>query len=255
VGKLANLAAVKSAKAESFVYIPPDKAFGAALILVKPQMNFATPAPTVIHTPILASVLRGLRRAAPNARIMLTESVNPPHNTLAIFEAHGVQPLMDQEMRAAPLEELILKQYPNPAPHQYPTLLAPAYLEDYDCVISVSTLKQVQHPTGTLVLGGVHNLTGFLPRTKYPRDDALLQGTLYEPDPLATLREVYATFAPHIDGSVLDLTALYRSDTRQTDRLDTSQPFGQVVWGDDLLAVETIACQLTGMAMPNYTYI
>jgi hypothetical protein len=100
---------VSSASAGSFVYLPPDAAFGAARTLVVTTASQST----------LRAILRGLRRATPVGRIVV------------IAEPDSVADLLDREMRAAPLSEFIMADYDG--------LSAPAYFADYDCCIVAGT--------------------------------------------------------------------------------------------------------------------
>lgn len=246
MGKLAQLASVKSTKHESFVYTPPERAFGAGRILVKPSLGYAIKHPTTVSLPVLASVLRGLRRAAPLARILIVESVVAPKTAPEVFEFHKISGILDDEMRVAGMENLLLQEYPNtsPAPVQFERMTAPEYLAEFDCIISVSAFKKTIVNHAPQISASLKNLYGFFPPNLYPAQK------LHAPEVLA---DIYFTIGQYIHGAVVDLTAKYVSPDERLDRSrGVSIPVGQVVWGDDLLAVDEAACRLAHEPIPDY---
>ena len=70
MGKLKDLASVKVAQCSSFVYTPPDAAFGALRTLIKIDAK-------TVGLDTLGSVLRGLRRVNPLGRIVLVDRFGP----------------------------------------------------------------------------------------------------------------------------------------------------------------------------------
>lgn len=255
VGKLAQLAAVKTARVEAFVYIPPAAAFGAGRILVKPNLGYAAPPPAVVSLPVLAAVLRGLRRAAPAARIVIIEGVCSDRPLLEIAEKHGLHTIMDDNTLVGDAETLTMQEYPNrlPQPVKYASMTAPAYLADFDCVISVGAFKRTLLHGQPLISAALKNLYGLFPRQVYRGRSPHARGQLHVPSVPEVLKDIYFCIGQHIDGAVVDLTAKYVSPDERPDRVrEVAVPVGQVVWGDDLLAVDETACRVAGEPVPDY---
>lgn len=255
MGKLADLAAVKVASSEHFTYIPPDSAFGAGRILVKPNLGYAAPPPATVSLPVLVQVLRGLRRASPKARILIVEGAAGKTPVEEIFEKSGIQGVLDEEMRAAPMSQLLNKDYPNrsPQPVKYEAMHAPEYLEEFDCVISVGAFKKTMLNGEPLISASLKNLYGFFPPERYSARNPDARGKLHRPSVPLVLQDIYFSIGHHIDGAVVDLTEKYVSPDERADRVrDVAQPVGKVVWGDDMLAVDEMACQLAGEEAASY---
>jgi uncharacterized protein (DUF362 family) len=253
VGKLAHLAAVKHAKAESFVYAPPLAAFDATRILVKPGLGHPAAPPETVSVPVLGAVLRGLRRANPGARIVIVTGASTGITVEQIFTQGGVLDLLDDNMRAADADAVGLREYPNllQKPFKYTTMLAPAYIGDYDCRISVASFKRTMGDGQPIVAAALKNLFGLFPRAHYAQPGKHFRSELYRPDVADVLKDVYFTIGHLFDGAVMDLSATPGSDERQPAQGE-SVPVGQVVWGDDLLAVDEAAYRLAGEPVAGY---
>jgi hypothetical protein len=217
MGKLAQLAAVKSARTDSFVYVPADAAYKAARILLRVNLGLAVGAPPAASLEVLATVLRGLRRASPLGRILIIDHICPSSAAERVFERLGLAERLDEEMRFAPSDGLLTKPY-GP-------LQAPAYLDEFDCVVSLTGWGM----EGGQVRGALDSLYG-LARC----DDPYPRG-----EDEARHQVVYDHLAPHIDDWIVELP---RAPKRE----------GQVVWGRDGLAVEEAACRLAGVPAPPY---
>ncbi|MEO1291175.1 MAG: DUF362 domain-containing protein, partial [Chloroflexota bacterium] len=139
MGKLKDLASVKSTNAESFAYLPPDTAFDAMRILVKPHLGYLAQPPATVSMNVLGAVLRGLRRASPLGRIVIMEGVNVDRPAREVFHQLGVTQLLDHEMRLTDTDNLVMFDYANtsPVPKLYETMTASEYIKDYDCVVSI----------------------------------------------------------------------------------------------------------------------
>lgn len=255
MGKLANLASVKTANSSSFVYTPPDAAFGAARILVKPNMGYTAKPPATVSMPVLTAVLRGLRRASPRGRILIVEGTCSDIRAETIFEQRGLYDVLDDEMRAADMSALITKSHSNtsPKPVKYKTMTAPEYLEEFDCVISVGAFKRTILNEKPLISASLKNLYGFFPPEIYHGRNPHARGQLHQPSVSLVLQDIYFTIGHHIDGAVVDLTEKYSSPDWRPDRVrNVSTTVGKVVWGDDMLLVDETACQLAGEDVPDY---
>lgn len=255
MGKLKDLAMVQSATPDAFAYFPPDTAFDAARILVKPNLGYPVAPPATVSMPVLKAVLKGLRRASPLGRIVIMEGVTSDVSAEDIFEQLGVTKLLDREMRLTSAEDLIMHDYPNllPEPVKYTHMTAPEYIKDYDCVISVGAFKRTMLHDKPLISASLKNLYGVFPREKYYSRSKKSRGQLHLPSVDDILKDVYFTVGHHFDGAVVDLTEKYVSPDWRPDRVrDVAQPVGKVVWGDDLLAVDEVACQLADEPVPNY---
>jgi len=255
MGKLKDLASVKTANSESFAYVPPDAAFGAARILVKPNLGYPVASPATVSLPVLDAVLRGLRRASPLGRIVIMEGVTSNESAEAIFEKLGVTDLLDKEMRLTSAEDLIMHDFPNISPEivKFETMTAPGYIKDYDCVISVGAFKRTMLNDQPLISASLKNLYGVFPRELYHARSKKSRGQLHRPSVGEVLRDVYFTVGHHFHGAVVDLTQKYVSPDWKPDRVqNVAHDVGKVVWGDDLLAVDEVACQTAGEDVPDY---
>lgn len=223
MGKLKDLASVKSTNASSFAYLPPDSAFDAMRILVKADLKR-------VSSGVLGAVLRGLRRASPMGRIVVIDAVSPDKEAQVEFEKLGVMSLLDREMRITDTDNLIMHEYPNRLIESlnYSSMTASEYIKDYDCVISLSAFVK-EDDENAQILATLGNLIGIFPQRKYQQ--AFEQIKI---DDLLT--DIYFTIGQYIDGAVLD----------------HSQAIGKVIWGDDLLAVDEVACQLAEEPVPDY---
>jgi uncharacterized protein (DUF362 family) len=253
VGKLANPATVKTARTESFVYTPPPEAFGAARILVKPALGYPAGPPVTVSMPVLGAVLRGLRRANPHARIVIIEGVCTEVGVEEVFWRSGLLQLLDDNMRAADAERINLVEYPNllAAPVKYPSMLAPAYIGDYECCISVSAFKRTAVSGQPLISASLKNLYGLFPREHYAGRSPHYRGELHQPSVPEILQDIYFTVGHRFHGAVVDLTEKFVSPDWQPDQGE-AVPVGQVVWGEDLLAVDEAACRLAGEEPASY---
>jgi hypothetical protein len=216
MGKLKNLATISTSKPETFVYTPPASAYEALRILVKVNLNKTT----YVNNYILDSVLRGLRRVNTLARIVVIDSFESEESAQQTFHQCGVDELLDQEMRAAAAEIItpFIFQNINPEPLIFGEVNAPKYIYDYDCCISVSGFKPDEPFTG-----GLHNLVNLI-----PKDHAQ---TLSD----ALLTDIYFTIGHHFDGSVLAVDHA-----------------NQVIWGDDMIAVDESAYRTAGREIAPY---
>lgn len=247
---------VSTAKVESFVYMPPPAAFGAQLILVKPNLGYPLPAPITVSIPVLGAVLRGLRRASPHGRIVITEGVADEQSAERIFKQLGVLDLLDDNMRIADAESLLMTEYKNIAPNpvRFPTMTAPKYIGDYDCCISVGTFKRTILKDQPLISASLKNLYGVFPREKYHGRSQNLRGQLHRPSVGEVLQDVYFTVGRYFHGAVVDLTHKLVSPN-ESPRDGEAVPIGQVVWGNDLLAVDEMACKIGGEPTPDYIHM
>jgi hypothetical protein len=250
MGKLKDLAAVKSTAAASFAYLPPDKAINADLILVVADIAYPLPHPVTVSQSVLGAVLRGLRRASPTGRIVLVGGIAVDTPVQAVFGELGIPEMLDREMRYADTEELLDDKFSNKLkqPFKFAELVAPGYLHSYDCVINLSTLKRTSQIAGASLL----NLFSLMPRRIYSRQSEQVRGQLFEPDPADSLKDVYFTLGEHIDGVVIDLTEKYLSADARFDHADKGQAVGQVLWGEDMLALDEAAFRIAGEEVPPY---
>ena len=241
MGKLKDLASVKSTNASNFAYLPPDSAFDAMRILVKPHLDYSSENPARVSLDILGAVLRGLRRATPLGRIVVMDGIIDEKGVEAVFEELGIISLLDKEMRITDSDNLIMLNYPNRLsdPIIYPSMTASGYIREYDCVISLGAFKRTTQNDKVEISASLHNLMGIFPQEKYQADFASANI-----DDLLT--DIYFTIGHHIDGAVIDLSQKYLGDD------NTAYPVGRVVWGDDLLAVDEVACQLADEPVPDY---
>lgn len=253
MGKLANLTSVRTADVESFAYQPPHAAYDATRILVKPNLGYPSGPPVTVNPAVLGAVLRGLRRASPMARILVMEGACSKVSVHEIFEQHGIADLLDDNMRLADAEEIPAVSYPNtsPQPVKYQTMMAPGYLGEYDCCISVGTFKRTVLKGEPLISASLKNLYGVFPREHYRGRSPYARGQLHRPGVPEVLRDIYFTVGHLFHGAVVDLTHKLVNDDYQPDQGEAVS-VGKVVWGDDLLAVDETACRVAGEPVPGY---
>ena len=255
MAKLLDLTTVKTASSDAFVYTPPPAAFGAARILVKPNLGYPVGPPATISNAVLQEVLQGLRRASPYGRILIIEGTCSPISAMEVFESRGIPDMLDAEMRVADAEDLIMQDFPNrlDKPVRYATMKAPAYIEEFDCKISIGAFKRTILNDKPLISASLKNLYGLFPRESYSSRSPHARGQLHRPSVGEILQDVYFTVGLHFDGAVVDLTQKYLSPDWRPDRQrGVAHPVGKVVWGDDLIAVDSAACRVAGEAEADY---
>lgn len=218
MGKLQDLATVKTAKRRSFVYTPPDAAFGAGRILLKVDTS-------AVSRDVVAAALRGLRRVNPLARIVIIDRVP----TLEAFVTAGISDLLDDEMREARVDDLLMKNYRNhaPTPLRYVTMTAPVYIDEYDCVIGISALQ---------VSGAsLANWAGVFTEARALQDEGTQRIAFQGLQEDNILQDVFFTIGQFIHGAIVEVG--------QIDR---------ILWGDNLLAVDEAAYRAAAMPVPAY---
>lgn len=248
-----RIATVSHAKTDSFVYVPPPQAYGATRILVKPNLGYPYPPPVTVSMTVLGAVLRGLRRASPLARIVIMEGVADAQSAERIFKQMGVLDLLDDNMRVADAESLIMTEYDNlsPKPARFKTMTAPAYIGEYDCCITVGTFKRTILKDQPLISASLKNLYGVFPREAYKGRSPNFRGQLHRPSVPEVLQDIYFSVGRYFHGAVVDLShKLVSAD--ESPIQGEHIPIGQVVWGDDILAVDEMACKLAGEPTPDY---
>lgn len=216
MGKLKDLSTISTSKPETFVYTPPPAAYEALRILVKVNLNMTT----YVNNYILDAVLRGLRRVNTLARIVVIDSFASEQVAQQTFHQCGVDELLDQDMRAAAAEIITPFVFDNinPEPLVFGDVVAPKYIYDYDCCISVSSFKADEPFTG-----GLHNLVNLIPKD--------LTQTVSD----ALLTDIYFTVGRHFHGSVITLDS-----------------HNQVIWGDDLVTVDETAYRVSEQTVAPY---
>jgi hypothetical protein len=226
MGKLAQLASVTSASLDHFVFVPPTAAMKAARILVLANLGYAPMAAPALNWGTLAAVLRGLRRASPLGRILIVDRVCPASSAEAIFQRIGLSEALDPEMRVAPVDALLRRDYPVPlkSPVTASSFSLPEYLSEFDCVLLIGTAEAA----GGAFKGSVSMLAHLLPCESAP---------LATDDPRC-YRDLYHTVAPHIDAAVLEVR-LSRDETR-------------ILTGSHLPALDETACRLLKQPVAEY---
>ncbi|NJL49819.1 MAG: DUF362 domain-containing protein [Leptolyngbyaceae cyanobacterium SM2_5_2] len=244
---------VHTASSEGFIYTPPAAAQGASRILLKPNLGYPVGPPATVSLAVLGQVLQGLRRASPKAEIFIVEGVCSKAAFATIMAKHGVHQLLDEGMHLCDADTLELAEYPNRAvqPVRFATLWAPKLLQEVDCCLSVSAFKRTQLKGEPLISASLKNLYGLFPRAKYKARSVNSRGQLHRPSVPLVLQDVYFTLGHFFQGGVVDCTEKFVSYDWQPDR-GSAVPIGQVIWGDDLLAVDKMACTVGQEAIPSY---
>lgn len=248
-----DLLTVKNARSDMFAYVPPLAAFEAPRILVKPNLGYPKSAPVTVSMKVLGAVLAGLRRANPGGRIVIVEGACSPKPMAELFKRSGLLDLLDDNMRVVDAEELPMRDYENlsPEPVKYRTMRAPALLGEYECLISVGAFKRTTLKDAPLISASLKNLYGLFPRDFYHGRSPNARAQLHTPSVPEVLQDIYFTIGHLFDGGVVDLDQKFISRDHRPD-VGEAVPIGQVVWGDDLLAVDEIACKVGGEPTASY---
>lgn len=235
-----------------FIYQPPVKANNVKRILVKPNLGYPVAPPVTVSMKVLGAVLQGLRRASPNAEILVVEGVCSNVSLPDIATRLGVYPLFDEGMQLLDADELPLKEYPNlsPLPMRFKSMLAPDILEEVDCRISLGALKRT-FLNAPLISASLKNLYGLFPRAHYKARSAKSRGQLHRPSVPQVLQDVYFCIGHLFDGAVVDGTLKFISNDWKPDK-GKAVELGKVFFGDDMLAVDRTACEVGSEPIPEY---
>ncbi|MGG6240478.1 DUF362 domain-containing protein [Nodosilinea sp. AN01ver1] len=247
------LGSVVTTPSDRFQYTPPAATHQARRILVKPNLGYPVGPPATVSLAVLGEVIRGLQTHSPRAEIFIVEGVCSKVAFETIMAKLGVHELLCDRVHLLNADELELAEYPNrsPSPVRFKTMWAPKLLQEVDCCLSVSAFKRTQLKGEPLISASLKNLYGLFPRAKYKARSASSRGQLHRPSVPLVLQDVYYTLGPYFAGGVVDCTQKFVSRDWQPDRGD-SVPIGQVIYGDNLLAVDRAACQAGQEAIPNY---
>ncbi|WP_121968518.1 DUF362 domain-containing protein [Leptolyngbya sp. BC1307] len=239
--------------AADFIYTPPETAKDALRILVKPNLGYPVGPPVTVSMAVLSKVLAGLRQANPTAEILIVEGVCSKVSLADIAERHGLPHLLTEGIRLLNADELDCVEYPNqsPAPVRFKTMLAPKLLQEVDCRISVGAFKKTHLKGSSLISASLKNLYGLFPRAKYKARSPNSRGQLHRPSVPLVLQDIYFTIGHLFDGGVVDCTQKFVSPDWKPDKGKTID-IGQIIWGDDLLAVDRMACQVGNEAEADY---
>ncbi len=238
---------------ELFVYQPPASAHNAQHILVKPNLGYPVAAPVTVSIGVLGKVLQALRQFSPNAKISIVEGVCSPVSLHNIAGKHGVYALLDAGMELIDADTLPLIEYPNrsPTPVRFPTMWAPALLQEVDCRITIGTFKRTILKDQPLISASLKNLYGLFPRSKYHARSLNSRGQLHIPSVPKILQDVYFCIGHLFDGSVVDADLRLVSPDWKPDK-GKKIKFGQIFAGIDMIAVDRAACIATGETIPDY---
>lgn len=245
---------IQVSPSQTFRYSAPAAARRASRILVKPNLGYPRPHPVTVSVSVLAEILRALREANPGAEILVLEGVCSKEPLDEIAARRGVPALLDDGMRLLDADALPLTEYPNlaEAPTRFKTMLAPSLLREVDCRISVGTFKRTELNGSSLISASLKNLYGLFPRARYKGRSPKSRGQLHRPSVPGVLHDIYHCVGHLFEAGVVDGTERYVSPDWKPDRARAAVPFGKIIWGDDLLAVDARACTEAGEAVPDY---
>jgi uncharacterized protein (DUF362 family) len=228
---------------EDFTYSPPAAAYRAQRILVKPNLGYPYPPPVTVSMPVLARVLKELRRAAPAAEILIVEGVCHARPAAEIATVLGLTPLLDEQVRFLDADALPERRYGS--------LWAPALLSEVDCRISVAAYKRTVLNHRVLISASLKNLYGLFSRARYRARSPHSRGLLHRPDIHRRLVEVQREIGTLFDGAVVDLRLKFESADWRPDR-GRAIEIGEVVSGGNLVATDILACARAGDPLPDY---
>lgn len=244
---------VNIARTEDFIYSPPEAARGAERILVKPNLGYPVGPPVTVSMNVLGTVIAGLREASPSAEILIVEGVCSKLPLANIVEKNGLKALLTEGVRLLDADELTCVEYENtaPTPVSFQTMLAPKLLREVDCRISVGAFKKTSLKGRELISASLKNLYGLFPREKYKARSSHSRGQLHRPSVPLVLQDVYFSIGHLFDGGVVDCDRKFISHDWRPDTGNSFQ-IGEVIWGEDLLAVDEKACQVGQEPIANY---
>lgn len=250
---MSDATTVYAATTELFQYEPPKAAYGAARILVKPNLGYPVGSPVTVSMGVLDAVLHGLRRVNPTAEILIVEGVCSAVSLTDIASRNGLYNLLDAGMQLLDADQLPLQDYPNlsPQPVRFQFMTAPALLSEVDCCISFGAFKRTILKDQPLISASLKNLYGLFPRAKYKARSANSRGQLHRPSVPLVLQDVYFSIGHLFHGAVVDGDRKFISRDWKPDKGE-SVPLGQVFWGDDILSVDRRACEVGNEATPSY---
>lgn len=243
---------VKVVATSDFIYQPPKAAINCQRILLKPNLGYPVAAPVTVSMGVLGTVLQGLRKASPNAEILVVEGVCSSVSLADIASRLGVYSLLDEGMQLLDADELPLKEYPNlsPSPVRFKSMFAPQILEEVDCRISLGAFKRTILKT-PLISASLKNLYGLFPRARYKARSEKSRGQLHRPSVPQVLQDVYFTIGHLFDGGVVDGNLKFISKDWQPDKGQAVE-LGKIFYGDDILAVDRTACEVGSETVPEY---
>ena len=245
--------ALRQANTSDFVYQAPIAAQNARKILVKPNLGYPVRPPVTVSMTVLKQVLIGLRKASPDAEILIVEGVCSSVSLSEIASRNGLYQILDRGMELLDADTLTLKEYPNlsPNPVRYQSMFAPAILTEVDCRITVGALKRTNLKGEPLISASLKNLYGLFPRARYRARSPHSRGQLHRPSVPLILQDIYFCIGHLFDGAVVDGDRKFVSPDWKPDR-GRSIDLGKVFWGEDPLAVDREACIVANEAIPSY---
>ena len=245
--------AVHTSKSADFAYAPPDWARSARQILIKPNIGYPVGPPATVSMTVLARVIQGLKQVNPKVNLWIVEGVCSKTSFATIMAKNGVHSLLSEGVALLDADTLEVVEYPNrsPEPIRFSKMWAPKLLQEVDCCLSVSAFKRTQLRGEPLISASLKNLYGLFPRGKYKARSSSSRGQLHRPSVPLVLQDVYHTIGHFFQGAVVDCTQKFVSRDWKPDRGE-AVPIDQVVWGEDLLAVDRLACKVGQETIPSY---
>ena len=179
------------------------------------------------------------------AEILIVEGVCSKISLADIALKNDLTPLLTKGVRLLNADELECIEYPNqlPEPVRFKTMWAPKLIQEVDCRISVSAFKKTSLKGRDLISASLKNLYGLFPREKYRARSPYSRGQLHRPSVPLVLQDVYFSIGHLFDGGVVDCDRKFVSHDYKPDKGD-SFDIGQVIWGNDLLTVDKLACKV-----------
>ncbi|MEO1591554.1 MAG: DUF362 domain-containing protein [Cyanobacteria bacterium J06632_22] len=244
---------VQVAATREFTYTPPPAAHGATRILVKPNLGYPVDPPATVSMAVLGKVLLGLRAVNPTAEILIVEGVCSKVSLQEIASKNGLYNILGEGMQLLDADTLPQVPYPNraDAPVRFQEMMAPKLLTEVDCRISVGAFKLTSLKGSPLLSASLKNLYGLFPRAQYKTRSPHSRGQLHRPSVPQVLQDVYFSIGHLFDGSVVDCDQKFVSKDWHPDRGD-AVPIGKVIWGDNLIAVDSRACDAASEPVAPY---
>jgi len=147
--------------------------------------------------------------------------------------------------------ELVEYENLSPEPARFKTMWAPKLLQEVDCRISLGTFKRTILKDEVLISASLKNLYGLFPRSHYKARSGNSRGQLHRPSVPLVLQDVYFTIGHLFDGAVIDADERLISRDWKPDKGEKVKS-DRIIWGNDLLEVDSLACDTLGEEIPSY---
>jgi uncharacterized protein (DUF362 family) len=231
----------------------PEHVRRARHIVVKPNVGYPAKAPVIVRMTLLRTLVGQLLALRTDSRISIVEGVCTKAAASAVFDATRLSALASDRVTVFDAESLPARVYDNasPKPCRFASFVAPELLANADVCISVAPFKRTVLNGAPLISASIKNLYGLFPRAVYHARSPNARGKLHLPSVHKVLVDVFHTLGPYFGFGVIDLHEKYVCDDWHPDR-GQAVPVGQVLAGENLVALDRYACAVADEAVCEY---